>query len=401
MPFMEGHFIEWLSLLVRWFHIVVGIAWIGASFYFVWLDNSLRPPEGPAPKGVGGEVWAVHGGGFYHIEKFSVSPERLPTTLHWFKWEAYLTWLSGLGLLSVVYYLSAGTSLVKPGVDWLTPWMAVGIGAGSLVIAWLVYDLMCRSPLGNYPVPFATLGFLFAVGAAFGYTQVFESRAAYIHVGALLGTLMALNVFFVIIPNQKEMVKAMAEDRPRDPQLVEKAKQRSLHNNYMTLPVLFIMVSNHYPFTYGHEWNWAVLAGLAAASVAVRHYINQSEKGRNLYWLLPVAALMILALGVTTRPPVVDAAKSGPPVSFSKEVAPVIKERCASCHSEKPTDDVFRVAPLGTKLDSPEQIKAMIPKIKTRTVDAPTMPLGNKTKMTDAERQLLGRWIAQGAPINN
>ncbi len=398
---MDPHFIDWLNLLVRWFHIIVGIAWIGASFYFVWLDNSLRPPQGPAPKGVGGEVWAVHGGGFYHVEKFTVAPEKLPTTLHWFKWEAYLTWISGITLLMIVYYFGAASALVKPGVSWLSPGLAVGISAGSLVLAWLVYDLLCKSPLGDRPIPFAIVGFLLGVGASYGYSEVFDSRAAYIHVGALLGTLMALNVFFIIIPNQKEMVKAMEEDRARDPLLVEKAKQRSLHNNYMTLPVLFIMVSNHYPFTYGHTWNWAILAGLALASVAVRHYINQSEKGRRLYWLLPAGAVIVMALAFVTRPPSVDPAKLGEPVSFRQEIQPIFQRRCVQCHSKAPTDDIFRVAPLGSKFDTPEEIKSQVAKIKARTVDAPTMPFGNKTQMTDAERATLGRWIAQGGRVDN
>ena len=398
---MDPHLLDWLNLLFRWFHIIVGIAWIGASFYFVWLDNSLRPPEGQAPKGVGGEVWAVHGGGFYHVEKFTVAPEKLPTTLHWFKWEAYLTWISGIGLLAIAYYFGAGTALVKPGLTWLSPGLAIAISAGSLVFAWAVYDLLCRSRLGDHPIPFALIGFLLGVGAAFGYSEVFDSRAAYIHVGAMLGTLMALNVFFIIIPNQKEMVKAMAEDRPRDPLLVDKAKQRSLHNNYMTLPLLFIMVSNHYPFTYGHAWNWAILAGLALASVAVRHYINQSEKGRNLYWLLPAGVIIVLALAFVTRPPSNEGAKTGPPVSFKGEVQPVFQRRCVQCHSGTPTDDVFRVAPLGCKFDTADQIRAQVQKIKARTVDAPTMPFGNKTKMTDQERAMLGRWIAQGASTEN
>lgn len=349
---------------------------------------------------MGGEVWSIHGGGFYRVEKFNVAPATLPPTLHWFKWDAYLTLLSGLALLTLVYYIRAEAYLIDPAVAQLTPLAAIAIGVGSMLMAWIVYDGLCKSPLSQTGLLFFIVIFGLVAMAAYGLTQVFSARGAYIHVGAMLGNIMALNVFFTIIPGQKELVRAMVEHRDPDPLPGIKAKQRSLHNSYFTLPVLFIMISNHYPFTFGHAYNWAVLAGLALGAIAVRHYVNRHEKGFNPVWLLPAAAVMLIALTIATKPASLTGKTGEKPVAFSTVQAIIIR-RCTSCHSAEPTDDVFRVAPLGAKFDTPQEIKRQILKIKARAIDAKTMPLANKTHMTDEERKRLALWIAQGAAIKD
>ncbi len=390
--------IDWLNLLVRWLHVIAGVAWIGASFYFVYLNNHLRPPvdEEQKKKGIDGELWAIHGGGFYFIERYAVAPEKIPKGLHWFKWEAYTTWISGFALLVLVYYMDT-SYLIDPAVMQLTHWQAVLIGLGTLIAGYTIYDLMCRSPLGKHDLWFGIVGFAIATGFAYGLTQVFNSRGAYIHVGAMLGTIMAANVFMNIIPNQREVVAAMKEGRTPDAEKAKRAKQRSLHNNYITLPVLFIMISNHYPFTYGHAYNWAILAAISIIGAIVRHWFNLRGQGhRNLY-IWPIAAVAMIALVFVTAPPKEEA---GEKVSFS-QAREIIQKHCVSCHSKAPTDKVWKVAPLGAMYDTPEQIKAMASKIKARAVDSKTMPLANKTGMTDEERKTLGRWISQGADITN
>ncbi len=275
---MAAHLGEWVNLALRWVHVVTGVAWIGTSFYFNWLNSRLAPPEVPEP-GVAGEVWSVHGGGFYRVVKYTVAPGSLPRTLHWFKWEAYATWLSGIALLVLIYYLGAGVYLIDARVAGLGRGAAVAIGLATLVAAWVVYDLLCRSPLGKEPVALAGVLFVLGVALTWGLTRLLSARAAYIHVGAALGTIMAANVFRVIIPSQREMVAAMAEGRPPNATLGRQAALRSLHNNYFTLPVLFVMVSSHYPVTYGHRLNWLVLAGLTLVGVATRHWFNLRNQG--------------------------------------------------------------------------------------------------------------------------
>ncbi len=396
----EAHAREWLNLLVRWAHVVIGIAWIGTSFYFIFLENSLNRTKDLREE-LAGNLWAVHGGGFYYVEKYKVAPEKLPEKLHWFKWEAYLTWITGVALLAIVYYANANLYLIDPAVRDISPSLAVAIGIGVLALAWIVYDRLCRSPLLENGALFALTGLLLTCGAAFLLTQVFSGRAAYIHVGAMLGTLMAGNVFFVIIPSQKALVKAAEEGAPLDPKLGQHAGLRSLHNNYLTLPVIFVMISNHFPMTYGHGWNWAILAGLFLASVGIRHYLNLREKGRSAAWLLPVATLAILALAYVTAPPAKEAeaaAGATERVAF-QEVASIIEQRCTTCHAAAPSDETFTSAPAGVMFDTPEQIAAQAERIMERAVITQTMPLGNKTNITPQERELLGRWITQGAKL--
>ncbi|MFZ4058119.1 MAG: urate hydroxylase PuuD, partial [Ferruginibacter sp.] len=290
----EGHLMEWLNIVVRLMHITFGIAWIGASFYFVFLENALNRTENVREE-LAGNLWAVHGGGFYYLEKYKVAPKTIPKHLHWFKYEAYFTWLSGFSLLFVVYYFNASAMLIDPQVLKMSALVGIGIGVGSLITAWLIYDILCKSPLKNNPILFGILGIALVTAFAFFYTQVFNARAAYIHFGAMLGTLMAGNVFFVIIPAQKAMVNAAKAGLPVDPSKGKNALARSIHNNYFTLPVLFVMISNHFPSTFGYTYPWALLAIITLGTAGVKHYLNLKEKGQYTVLVLPVSILILLS----------------------------------------------------------------------------------------------------------
>ncbi|MEZ4474152.1 MAG: urate hydroxylase PuuD [bacterium] len=395
---MSDHLLQWFETLIRWFHITAGAAWIGTSFYFNWLNNNLRPPEGDAEPEVGSELWAVHGGGFYRVLKYKVAPARLPGTLHWFKWEAYFTWISGVVLLSLVYFLGASVYLLDPAKAALSPAAGVGVGVGVLVVGWLVYDLLCKSPLGRQKVALAALGFALFTGLAFGLCQVFSSRGAYILVGALIGTIMAGNVFFGIIPAQREMVDAMTAGRDPDPAKGKSAALRSLHNNYFTLPVLFIMISNHYPHTYGHAWDWAILAALALISASVRHWFNLRGRGEKNVWILPVATVAMVALALVSAPKSAATAAASEPVTFAR-VQNIVQTRCAPCHADHPTFEGTTSAPKDVRLDTAERIQAAAAQIKAKAVTTQYMPLANLTKMTAEERAVLGRWVDDGAKL--
>lgn len=392
---MEVQIADWLSLILRWLHIIFGAAWIGTSFYFNWLNNHIRPVEqGPTPEGVDGELWSVHGGHFYQVVKYKVAPARLPATLHWFKYEAYFTWVTGFALLAIVYYLEPTAFLVDRSVRALDPYVAIGIGVGTLVGGWGVYHLLCKSPLGRRPVPFAILGFALMTGAAFGLTEMFGSRAAYIHVGALIGTIMAWNVFFVIIPNQKVAVTSLSEGRSVPPEMGQAAAQRSLHNNYLTLPVLFIMVSNHYPMTFGHEWNWAILAAISLIGAVVRHWFNLRGQGRQNVWILPGAAVAMVALALVSTPRR-DVYEGE--VTFEM-VQGIVERHCVGCHSATPTHEIWTEAPQGVMFDSAAQIGERATRINAQVVISRAMPLGNETDMTEEERSIIAAWYQQGAP---
>jgi len=395
---MFTYLMDWLELVVRWIHVITGVSWIGASFYFNWLNNSLRPPE-DAPEGVDGEVWAVHGGHFYRVNKYAVAPSKLPKTLHWFKYEAYFTWISGFALLAIVYYHGAKLYLIDPAVLALAPWQAMAIGVGALVVGWVVYDVLCKSPLARMPVVFASVGFLLLTAAAYGLCLVFSSRGAYLHIGALVGTMMAANVFFVIIPNQKIMVKQMTAGTKPDPALGAAGAMRSLHNNYFTLPVLFIMVSHHYPMTFGHEQPWLVLAAISLIGAAVRHWFNLKGKGHRNVWILPAACLAMVALALVTAPRTPTRVVPEGTVQFQR-VQEIIGVRCAPCHAEKPTYPGMPEAPKGVMLDTPERIQAQALVIKAQAVDTRIMPLANLTEMEEEERGILGVWVEQGASLD-
>lgn len=392
--------LEWLNLLVRWLHLIVGIAWIGASFYFVWLDNSIRPPRPGSDlekAGVSGELWAVHGGGFYNPQKYLVAPKQLPEELHWFKWEAYSTWLSGFSLLFIVYYFNASAMMIDKSVADLSPGQAVAIGLGSLAIGWIVYDLLCKSPLGKRDGLFGIVIYLLLVGAAFVLTHLLGGRAAYIHVGAMIGTIMVGNVLMQIIPGQRKLVEAMKAGKAPDPIYGQRAKQRSVHNNYFTLPVLFIMISNHYAMTYRHAQAWAVLGVIMAAGVFIRHFFNLKHKGRieYRYPAIGVALLVALAVWIAPKPPVA-AAPNAEGGQFA-HVQQIVTQRCVACHSAHPTQPGFASAPLGVALDSPQQIGQHAQKIYQQAVQLKAMPLANLTNMTDAERAAIGAWFESGA----
>ena len=393
--------LEWLNLIVRWLHIITGIAWIGASFYFVWLDNSIRPPAPGselAKKGVSGELWAVHGGGFYNPQKYLVAPAELPKELHWFKWEAYSTWLSGIALLIIAYYFNAQAMMIDKSVADIGSWQAVGIGIATLVVGWTVYDLLCRSPLGQRDGWFGVTVFVLIVGASYVLTHLLSGRAAYIHVGALIGTIMVGNVLMLIIPGQRKMVEAMSEGRLPDPIHGQKAKQRSVHNNYFTLPVLFIMISNHYAMTYQNDRAWLVLAFIMAAGVFIRHFFNLRHKGR-VEWRYPaigVALLLAVAVAIAPAPPAAKAAGVDPAAQFAG-VQAVIVQRCVACHSFQPSQPGFATAPAGIMFDTADQIHQNAEKIYKQAVQLKAMPIGNLTNMTDAERVQIAAWFEAGA----
>ncbi len=384
----------WGDLVFRWLHVIAGIAWIGSSFYFIALDNHLEPPAAPgdAERGVGGEVWEIHGGGFYRVEKFRVMPERLPETFYWFKWEAYTTWLSGFALITVVYYAHASTFLVDPSVADITNGQAIALSIGGLALAWIVYDALCRL-LGSNDRLLAVCVAAFVVLAAWGAGQLFAPRAAYIEVGAMLGTIMAANVFFVIIPMHWKLVHAKEAGEEPDPAWNARGKQRSVHNNYLTLPVVFAMLSNHFPFTYGHDDSWLILVCLMALGALTRHYFNLRHTGRSAWWILVAAGAGTLALAVAIRPQSGSSNASGPPPSFTT-VHAIVASRCAPCHSLNPTEPGYSSPPSGIVLETAAQIEAAASLIQTVAVDSKTMPLGNATRMTQPERDTLARWLA-------
>lgn len=392
---MENYLLDWLQLGVRWLHMIAGIAWIGASFYFVWLNNNVRKPDEPnAPDGEkDGELHAIHGGGFYRVQRYALAPKELPHDLHWFKWEAYTTWLSGVSLLILVYYLNPQVYLVDTAIAKIGSGAAIGIGVGFILAGWFVYDLLQRSPLGKSQLAFGIVFFGLVMGATWYICHTFGGRAAYLHVGAMLGTIMVANVFFVIIPSQRELVNAKEQGRLPEKKMAEMAKNRSLHNNYLTLPVLFIMISNHYPMTFSHEYNWAILGAISMGGALIRHWFNMRGQGKSAPWLWAISASVFIAVIWFTAP---KKQAAGAPVAF-KEVDSLMGKHCRGCHSEKPTDPIFKIAPNGVKYDTPQQIAVMASKIKQRAVETPSMPFGNKTNMTTEERALLGRWIDQGA----
>jgi uncharacterized membrane protein len=395
---MEAYASDWLQLIIRWVHLITGIAWIGASFYFVWLDNHLLPPshEADAERGVGGELWAVHGGGFYVVRKFRVAPETLPASLHWFKWEAYWTWISGLALLVLMYYLHASVYLIDRDVANLSPAQAIGISVALLAVGWLFYDQLCKR-LGLDREAWIALAMVaFVTLAAWGLAHVFSGRAVYIQIGAMLGTIMVANVAHIIIPAQRKLVKAKEQGVVPDPLDGLRGKQRSVHNNYFTLPVLFTMISNHYPQTYGHARGWLVLVVILLLAAYVRHFFNLRHKGRTV-WAIPLtAALGIFILAIVIAPKKPEA--SGAVPTFA-QVQVIVAQRCVACHADQPTQAGFAMPPKDVKLDTPERIAANAQKIYQQVVTTRAMPIGNLTAMTDAERQTLAAWVTAGASL--
>lgn len=393
---------EWANLLVRWLHLITGIAWIGSSFYFVWLDNHLKSPADKSNPRISGEVWSVHGGGFYHNQKYLLGPERLPEELHWFKWEAYFTWMSGISMLAIVYWWGAEAYLIDKSVLDISPTIAILSSIALLVGGWLAYDTLCKTKLVEDGLNFMVLGFVLVVITAFLLTKLYSGRGAYIHIGAMLGTIMVANVFFVIIPGQRKMVEAIRAGQAPDPRFGKWGKQRSVHNNYMTLPVLFIMISNHYPMTYGHAQSWAVLAAMIVAGVLIRHFFNLRHKGQ-VVWALPISAAVIiagLAAVIAPRSQTYVPLKPYTPEQLAfQHIQPIFSERCSGCHAARPTIAGFAAPPAGVMLETPAQIKRWAPRILDVAVINQIMPAGNLTEMTDAERDLIGAWISAGAKV--
>jgi len=392
---MEAYALEWVQLLIRWVHLITGIAWIGSSFYFVMLDNSLLPPkrQQDADEGIGGELWAIHGGGFYHVQKFRVAPAELPSPLHWFKWEAYWTWISGFALFIVMYYAHADVYMIDRSVADLQPWQAIAISLALMVGGWLFYDQLCKRAGLDHEKVIAVAMVLFLAFTAWGVSHLFSGRAMFLQVGAMMGTIMAWNVFFVIMPSQRKLVEAKERNEAPDPIYGQWGKQRSVHNNYFTLPVLFIMISNHYPHTFGHQHAWLVLVAVLLLSALVRHFFNLRHKGRTVWAIPAVAAVGTLVLAIVIAPVAPKAAA----YTFA-DVQRIVAERCSTCHADKPTQAGFLVAPKGVVIETPAQIVASAQKIKEQAVLTKAMPIGNLTNMTDAERATLGAWLAAGAP---
>ena len=398
-------FLDWTNLLTRWFHVVAGIAWIGSSFFFIWLDRHLEKTATPA-KRVEGELWMVHSGGFYRMEKRLIAPGEVPGTLHWVKWEATLTWISGMFLLAVIYYLTDGIYLLDAAVSPLTTGAAIALSLGVIVGGWLAYEAVWRSPLAGagWPASLVSLGLLSLI--VYGLFETLSGRAAFIHVGALLGTLMVTNVWVVILPSQQRMVAAAARGEEPDFSEGAKAKVRSVHNSYLTFPVIFTMVSSHFPQTYAGDRGWMVLLALCVAGAAARHaMIGGTMFGLRKEWALaPTAAGIAAAIVLSTAP----TARAAPATTLSSdategatfaEARVVIAARCASCHSSAPTDQMFTVAPNGIAFDTPQQMVGFSARILERAVVQRTMPFANKSGMTDEDRDILRRWIESGSPL--
>jgi len=397
---MSGALGDWANLVLRWTHFVAGIAWIGSSFYFIWLDRALSAPRQARP-GVEGELWMVHSGGFYQTEKRRPGPGEMPDVLHWFKWEALFTWITGIALLVLVYYLSAAY-LLDPAVSSVGRGTATALGIALLVVGWVVYDLLWRSPLGDAADGriAAGISLVLLATATIAACRLLSGRAAYMHVGALLGTLMVANVWMRILPAQQAMIDATKAGRQPDFTLGERAKRRSVHNSYMTFPLLFIMLSNHYPRTYASPVNWLVLFLLFVAGAAVRHAMI--GRGVSARWALVPATLALAGAVLFSSPKgtaaAATAAGAASPPPFVA-VRAVVVQRCLPCHSRFPSDTTFGAAPAGVAFDTPENIARLAERIRVRAVETQTMPLANKTGMTPDERALLARWIAAGAPL--
>src|ERR1700722_3434387 len=402
---MTSYLLDWLGLLLRWLHMVTGIAWIGASFYFVWLDNHLQPPrEGDAADpGVAGELWAVHGGGFYRSQKYRLAPALLPPTLHWFYWEAYSTWLSGFALLCLLYFLRAEAYLIDPGVAALSKPMAIGLAVSFIVASWVIYDALCRSPLGRHARALSAVVAVVLAAEAWGLCQLFSGRGAFMVFGSALGSIMVANVLFVIIPGQRELVRAKQQGRTPDPAPGLRARQRSVHNTYFTLPVLFVMISNHYVMTYGARYNWLVLIAISFAGACIRAWFVARHRAAERGYVPLLPALLggaALAAVVVALAPAAGRGSSAPqPTAGGGEgaqVQQIVQVRCVPCHAARPTQAGFSAAPNGLVLQTLDQLLAHLPEVQQQLA-ARTMPLGNLTGMTDQERAAMLMWIGHGA----
>ena len=394
---MEIVLTEWLSSILRWLHVIAGIAWIGSSFYFIHLDLSLKNHGALAP-GIKGESWQVHGGGFYQMIKFMVAPSAMPDELIWFKWEAYTTWLSGFALLVVVYYLNAELFLVDKSILDLNAPMAAGVAFFSLLAAWLAYEVLCRSPLGKHEVALALVGYVFLVALTFGFTHVFSGRGAFTQIGALIGTIMVANVFVVIMPYQAKSVNALIAGQEPNPEWNAIGKQRSVHNNYLTLPVVFLMLSNHYPLFFATRYNWVIVAIVLLIGPVIRHYFNARHEGKEgPLWTWLVAAIGMLAIAWLSGTGAGIKMGALPETPKFAAVQDIVMSRCSMCHATEPVWAGIASAPKGVLLDSPAQIKLHAKLIDINAVRSRAMPPGNITEISMEDRQVLAAWLAAGA----
>ena len=395
---------DWLEFIFRWLHVITAIAWIGSSFYFIALDLGLRRSKN-LPKGVLGEEWQVHGGGFYHIQKYQVAPPDLPEHLTWFKWESYSTWLSGFALMAILYWSGAEIYLIDRSKADLELWQAIALSGGSLLIGWVVYDFLCKSKLGESPTLLMILLFILLVVMSWGYDQIFTGRAALLHVGAFTATVMTANVFLIIIPNQKIVVKDLREGRAPDPKFGQIGKLRSTHNNYLTLPVIFLMLSNHYPLAFASEYNWIICALIFLTGVLIRHYFNSvhASKGHPHWtWALTAVIIIVIMWLSALKPPfettTSQALADKPPETFETvewaQVHDIISTRCMSCHSQNPLWDGFLWAPKNVLLETKEQILFHSNKIYLQSAMSDAMPPANVTFMTTEERATIANWYA-------
>ncbi len=396
---MEVVLTEWLSIIIRWLHVVAGMAWIGSSFYFIHLDLSLKA-RSSLPQGVKGDAWQVHGGGFYHMVKYLVAPAQMPDELTWFKWEAYATWLSGFALLVIVYYLGADLYLIDKSVLNLTAPAAAGIAFGTLLIAWLFYEGLCRSPLAKHEVAMALVGYVFLVAVTYGFTHVFSGRGAFTQIGALIGTIMVANVFIIIIPYQRKTVAALIAGKEPDPEWGEEGKRRSVHNNYLTLPVIFLMIANHYPLMFATRYNWLIVAIVLLIGPVIRHFFNARHEGSGSpWWTWGVAAAGMIAVAWLSAAGPRQTTTGALPANVNAKAAQnVILSRCSMCHTSEPGWPGIHGPPKGIVLDSPEAISQHARLIDINACRSSAMPPGNITEITAQERQILAAWFAAGAP---
>jgi uncharacterized membrane protein len=392
----------WLEFAVRWLHVITAIAWIGSSFYFIALDLGLRKAP-DLPPGVHGEEWQVHGGGFYHIRKYLVAPAEMPAHLTWFKWESYATWLSGFALLVLVYYLGSEFYLIDPSVRDLEPWQAIGISLASLGFGWLAYDRLCRSRLGERPTLLMVALFGLIVAMAWGYAQVFSGRAALLHLGAFTATIMSANVFFVIIPNQKIVVADLIAGRRPDPTYGRIAKLRSTHNNYLTLPVVFLMLSNHYPLAFASEWNWVIASLVFLMGVTIRHWFNtRHARAGNPHWTWAATAVIFVAIMWLSTAPLRQPSETAmTPAAAAFAAAPgfeavveIVQGRCSMCHAEQPVWPGLHWAPKGVVLETEAQIAMQARAIHLQAGLSHAMPPGNLTLLDEADRAAIRAWFA-------
>ena len=396
---MELILMQWLDMSIRWFHVIAGIAWIGSSFYFVHLDLSLKPRDG-LPKGAAGETWQVHGGGFYHMVKYLVAPAAMPDELTWFKWEAYATWLSGMALMVVVYYMAAELYMIDPAIPDSSVKNVILVSVVQLVVATGFYHIFCQSRLRNHDAVLTLILFVFLSLLAYLYTLVLSGRGAFMQMGALIGTIMVSNVFSVIIPNQRKVVAALLAGEQPDPALGGAAKQSSMHNNYLTLPVVFTMIGTHYPLAFAGPWNWLIISIVLIVGAVIRHFFNQRHKGEaSPWWTWAVAAAGMAAMVWLSAQPAVEITEVEAKGEMDMaEVESIIASGCAMCHAAEPLWEGMASPPKGVVLESQAQIRLYAEAIGLQAVHTRAMPPGNITEIPDEERRQLAVWIAAGAP---